>query len=120
MSAYDTDAIIRAYYDAWTSGDFSQAGSLLAPELKVEVPVNDYRDAAAFATALEAFGMMTTRSELLAAMSAGEEGMLLYDMDVQGLGTLRVAEHFTVDDGKITSIRQVHDTAALRAAGLVT
>jgi hypothetical protein len=30
-----------------------------------------------------------------------------------------VAEHLTVDDGKITRIRQIHDTAALRAAGFV-
>ena len=34
------------------------------------------------------------------------------------IGTLRVAEHFTVGHGKITRIRQVHDTAAVRAAGL--
>ena len=52
-------------------------------------------------------------------MSAGKEGMLLYDMDVPHLGTLRVAEHFTVENGKITRIRQIHDTAALRAAGFV-
>jgi hypothetical protein len=45
--------------------------------------------------------------------------MLLYDMDVAGLGMLRVAEHFTVRDGKIVRIRQVHDTAALREAGFV-
>jgi hypothetical protein len=65
---------------AWTSGEFGQAASLLAP---------------------------------------GTEGMLLYDMDVAELGPLRVAEHFTVENGKITRIRQVHDTAALRAAGFV-
>ncbi len=52
-------------------------------------------------------------------MRAGSEGMLLYDMDVAELGPLRVAEHFTVENGKITRIRQVHDTAALRAAGFV-
>ncbi len=38
-------------------------------------------------------------------------------MELAGFGTLRVAEHFTVVDGVITRIRQVHDTAALRAAG---
>jgi hypothetical protein len=44
--------------------------------------------------------------------------MLLYDLDAEPLGTLRIAEHFTVAGGKITRIRQVHDTAAVRAAGL--
>ncbi len=43
---------------------------------------------------------------------------LLYDMHVQRLGMLRVAEHFTVEGGKITRIRQIHDTTAIRAAGL--
>lgn len=53
------------------------------------------------------------------ALDIDGEGMLLYDMDVRGLGTLRVAEHFTVENGKIIRIRQVHDTATLRAAGFV-
>jgi hypothetical protein len=45
--------------------------------------------------------------------------MLLYDMDVRGLGVMRVAEHFTIRNGKIARLRQIHDTAALRAAGFV-
>jgi len=61
---------------------------------------------------------MVTKVDLLAFMSAGHEAMLLYDLDVERLGRLRVAEHFTVDHGKITRIRQIHDTAAVRAAGL--
>jgi hypothetical protein len=30
---------------------------------------------------------------------------------------MRIAEHFTVNDGRIVRLRQVHDTAHLRAAG---
>ena len=119
MTTQDTAATIRAYYDAWTGGDFGRAAALLAPDLTVEVPVNEYPDAASFAAALQTFGSLATRAELLSAMSAGQEGMLLYDIDVPGLGTLRVAEHLTVGDGLITRIRQIHDTAALRAAGFV-
>ena len=99
MTTLDTGAIVRAYYEAWTGGDFSRAAALLAPGLAVEVPVNEYPDAESFAAALESFGSLATRAELLSAMSAGQEGMLLYDMDVPGLGTLRVAEHLTVGDG---------------------
>lgn len=46
--------------------------------------------------------------------------VLLYDRDVERLGTMRIAEHFTVVNGKIAHIRQIHDTAALRAAGFAT
>jgi ketosteroid isomerase-like protein len=118
MNAQDTAAIVRAYHDAWTAKDFAAASALLAPTLVVEVPVNDYPTAGSFAAALESFGSMVTRVDLLAAMNAGDEAMLLYDLDAGPVGTLRVAEHFTVENGKINRIRQVHDTAAVRAAGL--
>jgi ketosteroid isomerase-like protein len=114
-----TASVIRTYYDAWTTGDFGAAVSLLADGLIVEVPVNEYPDAESFGAALKAFGSLATKVELHAAMSDGDGAMLLYDMDVAGLGTLRVAEHLTVRDGKIARIRQIHDTHALREAGFV-
>jgi ketosteroid isomerase-like protein len=117
VSTPDAAAVIRAYHNAWTSKNFDQAADLLADDLVVEVPVNDYPTPQSFAAALRGFGSMTTNVDLLAAMSGGDEAMLLYDMDVEGLGILRVAEHFTVDAGKIVRIRQVHDTALVRAAG---
>jgi ketosteroid isomerase-like protein len=118
MNAQDTAEVVRAYHDAWTHGDFARARALLAGTLAVEVPVNDYPTAESFAAALESFGSMVSNAELLAAMSDGNEAMLLYDLQAGPVGTLRVAEHFTVKDGKITRIRQIHDTAAVRAAGL--
>jgi len=118
MATEDTAAIIRAYHNAWTSKNFAAASALLAATLAVEVPVNDYPTAESFAAALRSFGSMVTNVDLLASMTAGHEAMLLYDLDVERLGQLRVAEHFTVDHGKITRIRQIHDTAAVRAAGL--
>ena len=107
----------RAYHRAWTAKDFDRATALLADDLAVEVPVNAYPTTASFAAALRAFGSLTRGVELLSAMGAGEEAMLLYDMDVEGLGVMRVVEHFTIRDGRIARLRQVHDTAALRAAG---
>ena len=119
MNRTDPARIVRAYHTAWTSHDFDRAEALLADVLVVEVPVNDYPTTDSFAAAVKGFGSKATNVELLAEMSAGDEAMLLYDMDVQGIGVMRVAEHFTVDDGRITRIRQIHDTAALRSAGLV-
>ena len=100
------------------SGRTPYRRALLAGALTVEVPVNDYPTAESFAAALESFGSMVSSAELLAAMSDGNEAMLLYDLEAGPVGTLRVAEHFTVEGGKITRIRQIHDTAAVRAAGL--
>jgi ketosteroid isomerase-like protein len=118
MNAHDTAEVVRAYHDAWARKDYARARALLAGTLAVEVPVNDYPTAESFAAALESFGSMVSNVELLAAMSDGNEAMMLYDLEAGPVGTLRVAEHFTVEGGKITRIRQIHDTAPVRAAGL--
>jgi len=112
-----TLSVVRAYHRGWTSKNFDQAVGLLAPDLKVEVPINDYPTAESFAQALAGFGALVQSVTMLAELAKENEAMLLYDLDVARLGKLRVAEHFTVADGKITRIRQIHDTAPVRAAG---
>jgi ketosteroid isomerase-like protein len=110
-------SLVQAYFQGWTTKDFTAASQLLAPDLKVEVPINEYPTAESFANALAGFGAIVKHVELLAEFGKGDEAMLLYDLDVEKLGTMRVAEHFTVSRGRITRIRQIHDTAAVRAAG---
>jgi hypothetical protein len=115
----DTLSVVRAYHRGWTTRRFDDAARLLASDLAVEVPVNEYPTAESFAAALRGFGSMVKRVDLIAELAHGDEAMLLYDMDVERIGTMRVAEHFTVERGRITRIRQIHDTVAVRAAGLV-
>jgi ketosteroid isomerase-like protein len=110
--------VVRRYHRAWTSKQFGQAGRCLAPDLETQVPLNTYESTEQFLEALAGFGRLVSKVELLAELGDGNEAMLLYDMDVEAIGTMRVAEHFTVADGRITRIRHVHDTAQLRAAGL--
>ena len=110
----DTLAVIRAYHHAWTTKHFDTAIGLLSNALEVEVPINEYPTTESFATALVRFGSDVKRVELLSEMTAEDEGMLLYDLYVDWLGRMRVVEHFTVADGKIVRLRQIHDTAALR------
>lgn len=120
MSAHDALSVAREYHDAWTTNDYERASSLLAEQLAVEVPINDYPTKASFAEALAGFGSMVRHVELLSAMGTNGEAMLLYDLDADGLGEMRVAEHFTVQHGRIARLRQIHDTAAVRAAGLAS
>jgi uncharacterized protein YndB with AHSA1/START domain len=120
MPPDDAISVAREYHDAWTANAYRRAGSLLADELAVEVPINRYPTKASFAQALAGFGSIVRHVELLSAIGGDGEAMLLYDLEADGLGQMRVAEHFTVEDGKITRLRQVHDTAAPRAAGLAS
>lgn len=118
MSSPEALSVARRYHQGWSSRNYEQSIDLLAPTLKVEVPINDYPTAESFAQAIRGFGEMVTGIELLSEMGHDNEAMLLYDMRADGLGQLRVAEHFTVADGKIVRLRQIHDTAPVRAAGL--
>lgn len=108
---------MRAYHRGWTRQQFSDATELLAADLRVEVPINSYPTRESFAEALISFGSLATSVELISELGHADEAMLLYDMEVDGLGAPRIAEHFTVADGQITRIRQIHDTAAIRAGG---
>jgi ketosteroid isomerase-like protein len=118
MHAHETKALVRRYHDSWSSCRFDEAIALLADELRVEVPVNDYPTRESFGQALAAFGGMVERVELLSELAGDDEAMLLYDLTVTGLGPLRIVEHFTVKHGRIVRLRQIHDTVAIRAAGL--
>ncbi|MEO7033164.1 MAG: hypothetical protein ABI548_04865 [Polyangiaceae bacterium] len=80
--------------------------------------MNDYPTRESFARALVAFGAMVEHVELLSDLAGDDEAMLLYDLVVQGLGPMRTVEHFTVKAGRIVRLRQIHDTFAIRAAGL--
>ena len=118
VTSTDALSVVDAYHRAWTTKHFDEAAALLSPSLQVEVPINDYPTTESFAEALVRFGSAVNSVEVLSELADDDEAMILYDMDVQGLGAMRVAEHFTVADGKIVRLRQIHDTAALRAAGV--
>jgi SnoaL-like domain len=109
-------AVARAYHAAWTAGEVDEAGRYLADDLTVDVPLNVYPTKADFLAAVRSTREMTSRVDLLSAVGTDDEAVLIYDMFLP-IGALRVAEHFTVAVGRITHIRHVHDTAALRAAG---
>lgn len=108
-------SIAHTYFQHWTERRFDQAVSLLDPSLIVEVPINDYPTRESFAEALAGFGALVERVELLSELGGEGEAIQLYDLHVAGLGLLRVVEHFTVRDGKIVRLRQVHDTAPMLA-----
>jgi uncharacterized protein YndB with AHSA1/START domain len=115
MSHAEAIDVARRYHAAWTNKRYEEATDLLSTHVLVEVPINDYPTKSSFAGALRGFGDLVTDTELLAEMSDGNEAMLLYDLHALQVGSLRVVEHFTVSAGEIVRLRQIHDTAPIRA-----
>jgi hypothetical protein len=117
----DTDetlAVARAYHRAWTTTkNFNAAADLLAEDLRTDLPVNVYTGKAEFVAAIPGFGGLVSRVEMLSECAGDGEATLIYDLEMAPIGVLRMAEQLTVVDGRIAAIRQVHDTAVMRAAG---
>jgi hypothetical protein len=115
MSDNPALSVARAYHRAWTGESFEEAAGYLAENLAVEVPINSYPAKPSFMQAVRLTREMVSRIEVLSELGGDGEALLLYDM-VLPFGTMRVAEHFSVSYGRISRIRQIHDTHALRAA----
>jgi uncharacterized protein YndB with AHSA1/START domain len=109
--------IVRLYFESWLARDFVAAAGLLSPSVRVDVPVNRYATKESFVTALTQFGGLVQETQLIDEFERGNKATLLYDMQIQNLGKLRIAEHFSVADGLITQLIQIHDTYAVRKAG---
>lgn len=110
-------AIARAYFDLWTTGRFEEAAGLLSEQITIETPINIYPTKADFVAALSGFGALVRAAHQFVDLGDGQNVVQLYFMDVAGVGAIQMAEHFVIDNGLITQLRQIHDTAALRAAG---
>jgi hypothetical protein len=118
MHASTTLDIARAYHRAWTTTkDFKAAAALLSASLRTDLPVNVYDGRREFVEAIAGFGELVSGVTLLSAFASGNDAVLVYDLELAPLGVLRIAEQLVVIGGEITFIRQVHDTATMRAAG---
>ncbi|HET7118704.1 MAG TPA: hypothetical protein VFI29_19590 [Hanamia sp.] len=106
--------IVRDYYNSWTNKDFERAGNYLSKNLKVIVPINNYPTKQSFLDAVKFTCNMILKIELLSEFSNENEAILMYDMSLNGMGKLRIAEYFKIKGNKIIQVCQIHDTAPIR------
>ena len=117
-----TAELIDAYYVSWRSGieafDEARLATILATDLDFEGPIaGKRRGAAGFMGGLRRFveGLQAPIVILQQVVSA-DEGAVLYDAGMPG-GTMRFAEFFHVDGGRIVSLKLLYDAAQYREFG---
>jgi hypothetical protein len=109
--------LVREYYDTLTRFDPARLRAILAPELVFEGPIAGRRvGAEGFVKGASGFAQAVKRVDMLHLLDSGEEAAALYDAELPG-GTVRFAEFFAVEDGRIRSLRLLYDAAEYRAAG---
>lgn len=105
------------YYHAWTRGDLDKAMSRIADGIVCDAPAGRVEGAEAYRAFLTNFTRMVTGTTLKAAFGDDESALLLCDTETLPLKSSHSAEHFKVEDGRITYIRLVFDRVPFQAAG---
>jgi len=114
--------LIEAYYDSWKNGissfDAPRLEGILAEDLDFEGPIaGKRRGAAGFIGGLARFveGLQAP-IRVLQQVDSGRKAAVLYDADLPE-GTMRFAEFFEVEGGRIRVLRLLYDAAQYRMLG---
>jgi hypothetical protein len=118
----NTAAVIDDYYASWRTGissvDETRLQGVLAANLDFEGPIAGKRQGAVgFIGGLKRFVEgLRGPIHVLQQIDSGDEAAVLYDADLPE-GTMRFAEFFRVDAGRIQSITLLYDATQYRALG---
>lgn len=116
-----TGDVVRAYYDILKEGmasfDPDRLRAILAPDLVFEGPIAGRRvGAEGFIKGVSGFAETMRGLTMLNQLREGGAAATLYDAELPG-GTVRFAEFFQLDAGRIQSLRLLYDAAKYRASG---
>jgi len=118
----DAATLVRAYYGSWQDGiatfDKERLTEILAEDLDFEGSIaGKRRGAAGFIAGLQRFVEgLKSPIQVQQHVEAGDMAAVLYEADIPG-GSMRFAEFFRVEDGRIASIQLLYDAAQYRALG---
>jgi hypothetical protein len=115
-SAAETKAIVRGYHNAWSDAkDIISAGNFLASDLKFRGSMFSHDCSEEFLKSLSGLLPVMTGVNMIDEFYEDNRAFLLYDLSTDGpAGTMRIAEHFRVENGKIIAIILVFDATEMR------
>ena len=110
-----THTVVRSYHDAWLAGDVDTASTFLADTFTNLTSINNYYSVPDYVAALRQFASVVARLDMISELYGDNEATLVYDVQLATpVGTSRIAEHFRLTDGKISSILTIFDGTAWR------
>ncbi len=118
----ETAALVSAYYGSWQNGisSFNAASlqEMLAEDLDFEASIaGKRRGGAGFIAGLQRFveGLKAPIS-VQQRVEAADLAAVLYDAEIPG-GSMRFAEFFRIEGGRIASLKLLYNAAQYRALG---
>jgi len=107
--------IVERYFDAWTSKDFETARGLLHDDLSFTGPLEKVDHADALIESLKMLGQVVTSAEQRGILADANRVAVIYDLHTVPVPDSRVAEWYTVREGKIATVEAFFDARPFAA-----
>jgi limonene-1,2-epoxide hydrolase len=119
MANEETAAIVREYYDAWKDGhakmDEAKLLRVLADDVVVETPMRRITGPSELVAGISRFARTLKGISFIQTIATGTEASAVYDCALTApVDTLRCAEFFRIEGGRIKAIRLVFDATEYR------
>jgi ketosteroid isomerase-like protein len=109
-AAEDAQSIAVRCLEAWTSGDFETARSLLADDVTFTGPLGTTAGGDAYIEGVKGFAKMIKGVDRHRVFGEGEDVCIVYDLVTDGpAGTVPTAGWYRIRDGKVTMVRAFFD-----------
>jgi glutamyl-tRNA reductase len=114
-SKLETQQIIQGYHACRTRGEVERMATFLSGDVEFRSPMMQFSNANDLVASSVSFKSVVLAYRMISELYDEGEGTLLYDLETATpVGVQRTAEHFRVQDGKITSILLIFDATKWR------
>jgi predicted SnoaL-like aldol condensation-catalyzing enzyme len=118
MTQVDARRLVRHYLDAFYSGEFDRAASVLADSFAFEGPFVKVAGRDAFLRSAEGLKKIVRGHRLLRQWVDGDDVISVFELQLetpQNKGAVTMSEWHTAEEGKLVRGFAVFDSAAFRA-----
>jgi hypothetical protein len=113
--AAEARSVVEQYHQAWRDHDYSRARALLHDDLSFSGPFDTFERADDFIEAIKALAPIVEDVHMRRLFADGDDVCLIFDMVTTGAGTQPIAEWYSVQDGRIASVRVIFDARPFAA-----
>ena len=110
-----TRQVVRAFHAARTVGDVEVTRAQLASTFTFRSPLMSLDDPDAYPASHTGFQQVVTGLDMISELYGDGEATIVYDLHTATpAGTQHTAEHFTLTDGRISSVLIIFDASPWR------
>jgi ketosteroid isomerase-like protein len=115
VSEPETFEVATKCLEAWSSGDFATARTLLRDDVTFVGPLGSGGGVESYMNSLVDLSRHVASAEPIKVVVDGDDACIIYDLVTDAGGSVPTSDWYHVQDGKITSVRAYFDTRALSA-----